>query len=297
LRVLVTGANGMLARAAIEHCRKIGDEVFAYSREQLDIVDREAVSALFERDCPQAVLNCAAYTNVDGAETNSALSFAANSTGVENLALAARAIGAVFITVSTDYVFDGKKTGFYTQADAPNPQGVYGKSKLEGERLAQKANPAAIIVRSGWIFGRGGANFLSVISGLLKEGKSLKAISDQYGTPTYAHHLAARMRDLAALKLPSDALPIFHVTNAGAGASYEGFARKAAELLSLPQALVAGIPGDSLQRPAPRPANSRLACLVSEKLGLEPLPHWEDALRDFLQKESEADTPRLSTNV
>ncbi len=268
----------MVARATAEYCREIGDEVVTKTRQELDISDREAVFGLFESEKFDAAINCAAYTDVDGAETNEEICYAANAFGVENLALASKKIDSAFVTISTDYVFDGANTGFYTQRDTPNPQGVYGKSKLEGEIRARNAYARSIIVRSGWIYGTGGTNFLSVMHELLAEGKQIKAIEDAYGTPTFALDLAKRLRELAALDLPT----IFHVTNSGEGTSYAGFARKVCELKDFDLDLLESASADSLKRPAPRPKSSKLACLFSEKFGLSPLPEWEKALERFL---------------
>lgn len=279
MKIFITGANGMVARAAIEYGALLGDTVSAYTKQQLDIADRDAVFDALEGEKPDAVINCAAYTNVDGAESDEKSCYAANAFGVENLALAAKKVDCAFVTISTDYVFDGAKSGFYTQRDTPNPLSVYGKAKLEGEIRARNAYARSIIVRSGWIFGDGGTNFLSVIDSLLAEEKHLKVISDSYGTPTFAGDLAKRLRELAELDLPG----VFHVTNAGAGTSYEGFARKVCELKEFDGRLLEAVSVNDLNRPAPRPVSSKLACLFSEKLGLAPLQNWEAALAEFLR--------------
>ena len=211
MKILITGANGMVARAAKKHCESIGDEVVALTRQQLDISDRQVVDERFERERFDGVLNCAAYTDVDGAETNREVCYKTNADGVENLALACKKINARFVTISTDYIFDGANTGFYTQRDTPNPLGVYGASKLEGEIRARNVYARSIIVRSGWIYGCDGTNFLSVMHKLLGDGKKIKAIEDSYGTPTFAGDLAKRLRELAELDLPS----VYHVTNSG----------------------------------------------------------------------------------
>lgn len=279
MKVLVTGANGMVAKATIDYCNSIGDEVLALTRQELDISERQTVFDLFEREKPEAVLNCAAYTNVDGAEENEKLCYKANAIGVENLALASKQQNAAFVTISTDYVFDGKKPGFYTQRDTPNPlESVYSKSKFEGELRARNAYARSIIVRSGWIFGEGGTNFLSVLDKLLAEGKAIKAIEDSFGTPTYAGDLARRLRELAELDLPC----VYHVTNTGEGTSYKGFAEKVCEIKNIDANLLEGVSNDSLKRLAPRPANSKLRCLFSKNLGLSPLQNWEKALSEFL---------------
>jgi dTDP-4-dehydrorhamnose reductase len=144
------------------------------------------------------VLNCAAYTDVDGAESNPEAARLANTLGVENLAASSKSVGSRFVTISTDYVFDGENSGFYTEEDIPNPRGVYAITKYEGEVAAARANPESVIVRSGWIYGHGGTNFLSVMHTLLGQGKKIKAIGDAYGTPTFASDLAKRLRELAA---------------------------------------------------------------------------------------------------
>ena len=269
----------MVAQAAANYCRSIGDEVFALTRQELDISDFEAVSEIFESEKFDAVLNCAAYTDVDGAEVNEKICYKVNAEGVGNLALAAKEIDAAFVAISTDYVFDGAKTGFYTQRDTPNPlDSVYSKSKLAGEILARNAYARSIIVRSGWIYGWGGTNFLSVMDRLLRDGKKIKAISDSYGTPTFANDLAKRLRELAELDLPA----IYHATNSGEGTSYKGFAEKICEIKGFDKNLVEGVSSDTLKRPAERPQSSKLKCLFSEKFGLAPLQNWEDALAEFL---------------
>ncbi len=279
MRVLITGANGMVAKAAIRHCQNSGDEVFAYTRQDLDIADGEKVFEIFEKDKPEAVINCAAYTDVDGAETNHSICYDANVLGVENLALGAKKIKSAFVTVSTDYVFDGTKGDFYTQKDTPNPLGFYAETKYQGERVATNHYARSIIVRTGWIYGKGGTNFLSVMHELLADGKNIKAISDSYGTPTYAEDLAVRLRELAMLDLPC----IYHVSNEGEGVSFLEFAKKICEIKGYDSDLIESVSAKNLKRPAPRPIDSRLKCLFSKKFGLKPLPNWEAALKEFLE--------------
>ena len=268
----------MVAKAAIEHCRELGDTVVALTRQELDIGDGETVVETFTREQFDGVINCAAYTDVDGAETNAEVCFRANAVGAENLAAAAKHINAAFVTISTDYVFDGANVGFYTQRDTPNPISLYGKSKLEGEIRARNAYGRSIIVRSGWIYGADGTNFLSVMHKLLADGKSIKTIGDSYGTPTFAGDLAKRLRELVELDLPA----IYHVTNAGGGTSYEGFAREVAEIKGYDRSFIESVSVNDLNRPAPRPVSSKLACLFSQKFGLAPMRDWKQALNDFL---------------
>ena len=277
----------MVARATAEHCRSIGDEVLALSRAEMDISDIRSVRSAVSEIRPDAIINCAAYTNVDGAETEPQAAYAANVLGVENLALAACEVDSRFVTISTDYVFDGSKSGFYTQRDTPKPQGVYAVTKRQGEIAAMQANGRSIIVRTGWIYGEGGTNFLSVMHNLMSEGKSIKAISDSFGTPTFAVDLARRLRELAELDMPA----VFHVANSGPGTSFLGFAEKVCEIGSYDRNLIQPVSKDDLQRPAPRPVSSKIACLLSERFGLEPMPDWQDGLRRFLAVGSKFKVP------
>jgi dTDP-4-dehydrorhamnose reductase len=269
----------MVGRAVCDFCRVSADTVLGYDHRGLDIANADDVLKTLVEGNPDVVINCAAWTDVDGCESDRERAFAANARGPENLANASHKINSVFVTISTDYVFDGTKEGFYTEADQPNPQSVYGLSKLEGERLAQKAYPATIIVRTGFIFGPHGRNFLSTIVERASRGEKINAITDAYGTPTYARDLAVRLRELAQLNHPG----ILHVANAGDGVSYEQFAREAI-LLAGCIGDVKGIEMDSLTRPAPRPRNSRLRCLRCETVGLSPLPDWRNSLKDFVRE-------------
>ncbi len=272
----------MVGRTLCEFCEASGDTVFAYDHGKLDIADAEDVWRTVDQTRPDAVINCAAWTNVDGCESDVERAFAVNARGPENLARASREAKAAFVTISTDYVFDGTKEGFYTQEDAPNPQSVYGRAKLEGERRSVLAYDHSIVVRSGYIFGRGGTNFLSTVVERALKGEKLKVITDTYGTPTYGTDLAERLRQLAELNVPG----IYHVVNSGPGVSFEEFTRKAIALIGNSGAEVEPIASDTLNRPAKRPRNSRLRCLRSEKIGLPPLQNWETALEEFVRSES-----------
>ena len=270
----------MVGRAVCEFCRASGDTVLAYDHCRLDIGSADGVLKTVHKGKPDVVINCAAWTDVDGCERDKERAFAANARGPENLANASQEMNSAFITISTDYVFDGTKEGFYSETDQPNPQSVYGLSKLQGECLARKAYPATILVRCGFVFGPGGSNFLSTIVDRARKGEKIKAISDAYGTPTYSRDLAVRLREFAQLNRPG----IFHVANAGEGVSYEQFARAAILMAGCVGVDVEGIQMDSLKRPAPRPRNSRLRCLNSEVVGLSPLPGWRNSLNDFVRE-------------
>jgi dTDP-4-dehydrorhamnose reductase len=284
LKVLVTGAGGVVGRAVSDHCASEGDEVSAFDHRTLDITDAESVNRAVRAARPEVVINCAAWTDVDGCESDLEHAHQANARGPELLATACRDVDAQLITISTDYVFDGKKDGFYTQQDQPNPLSVYGSSKLEGERRAQLAWGRTTVVRSGYIFGLGGSNFLSTILQRGRRGERLKAISDMTGTPTYARDLARRLRELAQVDSPA----IYHVVNAGSGVSFEEFARQALAFAGIDDRCLQTVSLAELNRRAPRPRNSRLRCLLSEGVGLDQLPNWRDALSHFVASQSQS---------
>ena len=280
MKVLITGAGGLVGRALVEHCRANNDEVFAYDHRSLDIADFGAAETAIGGRLPDAVINCAAWTDVDGCERDPRKTELVNSRGPENLARASRLVNAVFITISTDYVFDGTKLGFYTQRDNPRPISVYGRFKLEGERRSQVAHARTIVVRSGYIFGLGGKNFLSTLVTRARIGERLMTIRDCYGTPTYGRDLAARLRELALKDLPG----VYHVVNSGEGTSFETFAQEALALANCPVDTIQSISMDELDRPAPRPRNTRLRCLLSTAIGLPPLRSWQEAVADFVSE-------------
>ncbi len=276
----------MVGRAVGQVCEAAGDEVIRYGRQELDITKVVNVRAVFESEMPDAVINCAAWTDVDSCELNPQKAQAANTLGPENLAIASSEIGAGFLTISTDYVFDGRKEGFYTQRDTPNPQSVYANTKLAGEILSRKAYARTVVVRTGFIFGVGGRNFLSTAVGRARRGESITAIIDAWGTPTYAKDLANQLRNLILLDHPG----IYHIVNAGDGASYEEFIDLALSYAKLDSRAVARISEKDLRRPAARPRNSRLQCVLSPEVGLKPLPPWRDALLHFVDATSRAES-------
>lgn len=280
MRVLVTGSAGLVGRAVVGHCTAQGEQALGFDHGALDISDPSEVERVFSQARPEVVVNCAAWTDVDGCELDPVRANEVHARGPELLALGCRRLGALLITISTDYVFDGEKDGFYTQRDHPEPKSVYGFSKLAGERLAQAAWARTIVVRTGFVFGVGGKNFLSTVVERARQGERLRAIYDAYGTPTYAPDLARRIYELARMDLPG----LYHVVNRGAGASFEGFAREALETGGIDSGLIERVTLEALKRPAPRPHNSRLRCLLSEAIGLEPLPFWKDAVRDFVAR-------------
>ena len=293
MKAMITGAAGLVGRAVAKDWARAGDQIVGFDHAALDITDEQKVNATIDGERPEILINCAAWTDVDGCELNPERAQRMNARGPDLLARACRRIGALLITISTDYVFDGEKDGFYTQRDQPNPQSAYAVSKFEGERLAQIAWARTIVVRSGYIFGNGGTNFLSSIIERAQRGERLRAINDSYGTPTYAPHLAGRLRQLAQLDLPGT----YHVVNSGEGASFEVFARLALADAGLDTGLIEGVGMRTLTRPAPRPRNSRLRCLLSEAIGLAEMPSWKAGVHDFVASDPAAVTAGASPSL
>ena len=270
-RYLVTGAGGMLGQDLQTALH--GREVTALTRSDLDVTDRDAVLAAVTGH--DVVINAAAYTNVDGAETHEDEALAINGRGVENLAIAARESGATLLTVSTDYVFDGAGDRPYPE-DAPrNPVNAYGRTKAAGEELAIAAHPdGAYIVRTAWLYGSGGPNFAATMLSLAASNPTVSVIDDQLGQPTWTHDLAVRLVELADSDAPAG---VYHGTNAGE-TSWFGFARAIFEVAGLDPERVLPTDSASFVRPAPRPAYSVLGHQGWSRAGLPPLRDWRVAL-------------------
>jgi len=245
--------------------------------DEIDITDRQAVQDRMAAWSPDVLINVAAFTDVDGSEKEQELAFRVNSDGVENLALVCRAMGIHLIQLSTDYVFDGKKQGAYGEADRPNPLGVYGKSKWEGERKARRALPEVCIVRTAWLYGMGGRNFVRAILDQAERKTVLRVVHDQKGSPTSTRDLARALQAVAEKRL----VGIYHVTNQGFCTWFE-FAGKILELSGKSGVEVVPISTAELGRPAMRPANSVLDCMKFQRDTGMILRDWKDALGSYL---------------
>jgi dTDP-4-dehydrorhamnose reductase len=277
--VIITGASGLLGRSAAAQFSNRGWNVVALTRADLDISDDTAVLAIIHRIEPQLVVNCAAATDVDRCEREPAWAYKANEQGPRNLAQACARQRTRLVHVSTDYVFDGDKNGFYTQDDRPNPQSVYARSKLAGELAVAAELDHAYIVRSSWVFGAGGKNFGSRVVEFARNGARLKGVIDQFSIPTYAPDLAARIVEITAKGVHG----LYHVTNTGPTTWME-FARGALDLAGLADIHIEPVTRAELGQPAARPRNSAMRCLLSEKLGFQPLRSWQDALKEFIHQ-------------
>lgn len=279
---LITGAGGLLGRALARKLSASGWRVVPRGHAELDITSEEDVRKGIAQARPDVVINCAATTDVDRCEREPSWAFAVNVSGPGLLARACREADADLVHVSTDYVFDGDKEGFYTQEDEPSPRGVYAASKLEGERAVAREAARFYIIRSSWIFGAGGKNFGSRVVEYARAGAKLKGVVDQVSIPTYAPDLAARIEEV----LEIGAHGLFHVTNTGPATWYE-FARLALDLSGFGEVELEPVKRADLGQDAPRPHNTAMRCLVSEKLGLPPLRHWREALADFVREIAE----------
>lgn len=258
-------------------------EVLGIDIQEADITDRQqAAEAVLSRR-PELVIHTAAFTAVDECEQKPDLAFGVNSDGTRNIALACLDARVPLVYISTDYIFDGTKTEPYVEDDAPNPLSVYGKSKLEGEQQVRKLLSRYWIVRTSWLFGPLGKNFVGAILDRARRGESLRVVDDQVGAPTYTVDLSAALAWTIEKALPG----VYHATNRGWCSWYE-FAREILRQSGLNQVEISPITTEASGRPAPRPRNSRLAHRRFEQEAMNPLPPWQDALRRYLLREGEA---------
>lgn len=278
MKVLVTGAKGQLG-TGLQASAPVGANIVAHDVDTLDITDRAAIEAVFAAEKPKLVLNAAAYTAVDKAESNEALALTVNATAVGNLADAARAHGAKFVHVSTDFVFDGT-SGIPYAPDAPtNPLSAYGRTKLAGERLA---GPDALIVRTAWVYAPTGGNFVRTMLRLMGERPEVRVVADQIGTPTYAPGLAKALWTMAT----GGVTGIHHYTDAGAASWYDFAVAIQEEALSagLLKSAVPVVPISTADYPVPakRPSYSVLDKASTFLVLGGPTPHWRANLRELI---------------
>lgn len=281
MKILVAGRSGQVAQslAALSTPER---EFLALGRPDLDISDRASIDTAIAMHRPAAVINAAAYTAVDKAESEPDLAFAVNETGAGNLAAAAHDAGIPILHISTDYVFAGDKDGFYTEDDPVDPQSVYGQSKLAGERAVAKANPDHVILRTAWVFSPYGSNFLKTMLRLAADRDVVRVVADQWGSPTYAPDIAQGLARVLDKALTSPADPTwrgtFHMTAEGT-CSWADFAeeifRQSAERDG-PTARVERITTAEYPTPAKRPANSRLDNKKFRDVFGFALPAWSD---------------------
>lgn len=282
MRLVLTGAAGMLGQDVLRAARAAGHDAVALSRAELDVTDYAGVEQAIAAAAPDLVINCAAWTDVDGAESEVESALAVNGRAAGNVARAAAASGAWTIHISSDYVFDGTKREPYVESDTARPLSSYGRSKLAGElEVALEAPLRHTIVRSSWLFGAAGPCFPATILRLASEREELTVVDDQVGSPTFTGHLAEALMDLAADTLP---VGLVHLAGTGACSWYE-LARELIDTRGLPCEILRGRTED-LGRPAPRPSYSVLGTERGNEL--PELPGWREGVSEYLAVEVSA---------
>lgn len=277
MRVIVTGAAGMLGRQVVSQYQQRGCQVFPMIRKDLDITDHKSINNAFGEINPQLVVNCAAYTDVDGAENNRDQAFAVNGLAPRLLGIACKKVDASLVQISTDYIFNGISPRPYLISDTPDPLSVYGSSKLLGEMGVRESGCRCYIVRTSWLFGPGGKNFADTILKLAQEKDEIQVVNDQQGSPTYTPDLARGIAGLAA----SEIYGTYHLTNSGITTWY-GFAQKIIQAAGL-KTNIKPCSTNQFPRPAQRPANSALDPFpIAEVMGYAP-PSWEEAVDNYIK--------------
>ena len=294
MKVAITGAAGMLARDLVsvlepdyelllidilDDCADRGHE-FAC----LDLTDEEKITPAIRNSNIKLVFHCAAFTNVDGAEEKSEEAYKANALATLRVACACRDAGIPLVTISTDYVFDGTKEGAYCEFDDTNPASVYGKSKLWSEQLAFHSGAKVAVVRTSWLFGTGGNNFIKTIRRLCSEKDKISVVNDQHGSPTYTVDLAEALAVIGKGLIGGRPYEgVWHVTNSGECTWFE-FAKEIVSRTGS-ETVVTPTTTEKFKRPAPRPRNSVLDNLRWRIEGLPPRRHWTDAFGQYLVQE------------
>ncbi len=286
MRILVTGSSGQLGKDVVKVFQKQGHDVVGYDREQLDITDSDQAMKIVGQYQPEAVIHCAAYTAVDAAETDMDRAYQVNAAGTRNMALAAEEAGAKLVYISTDYVFDGTAEQPYHEYDNTNPQSIYGKSKRAGEVLTQTLSSRYFIVRTSWVYGLHGNNFVKTMLKLGQEKPNLQVVNDQKGSPTYTVDLACFLEEL----VQTEKYGVYHASNSGSCTWYEftqAIFHDAIEFLGTKiRATLEPCSTAQFPRPAARPRNSVMEHVSIRTNGFNDLRDWREGLQDFLQEYS-----------
>jgi dTDP-4-dehydrorhamnose reductase len=286
MKVLITGAKGQLASDLISLLKESGSEVIPYGKDTFDVSVLNRAIKIGKEIKPDVIINCAAYTDVDGCETNIDLAYKVNSLGAKNVAISARKIESKLIHISTDYVFDGKK-GFikdrvplaYTEWDLPNPKAVYGHSKWTGEIFVREQCPNHFVIRTGWLYGAAGQNFVKAVlsksEGLKKDGKPLCIVDDQFGTPTWTKDLAEQILKIMA----TESFGTYHATSQGFCTWYE-FAKEIRKKAGV-KVEIQPCTSENYPTPARRPRNSVLDNWMLRLQDLDFMPDWKESFHVF----------------
>lgn len=278
MRILVTGAEGQLGYDVCRELAARGACCLGVDRQDFDVTDAVETCGYLRKCRPDAVIHCAAYTKVDQAEREPESCWAVNETGAANVAQACLETGAKLLYLSTDYVFDGEKDGYYEVDTPPAPLNVYGRSKLAGERAVRRLLNQVFIVRTSWMFGSHGQNFVKAIFRHAETGDRLQVVADQFGSPTYTRDLAQLLCDMAE----TEKYGVYHAVNEGA-CSWAEFAREIF-CCAGKDVRVEEISSRDYPSPVKRPANSRLSTESLTKAGFDKLPPWRDAVGRYLKQ-------------
>jgi dTDP-4-dehydrorhamnose reductase len=279
MKILVVGCKGMLGTDLMEVLRP-SHEVIGIDRPEIDIGLPDQCFERAREFHPEVIVNAAAFTRVDECETNTSEAFSVNGAGPGNLARAAEITNSLMVHYSTDYIFDGTKSGAYLEEDEPNPQSVYGKSKLLGESLVRQICRNYLILRTSWLFGRNGPNFIRTIVNAAQNDEPLRVVNDQRGSPTYSKDLAAHTLKM----IEASCLGIYHVTNSGSCTWFE-LASEAVEWAGIRNVSITPVSTSEFKRPAARPANSVLANARLEQSGFPLMRSWQAAAREYVLAE------------
>ena len=276
MRILVTGCRGLLGTDLMQRLDQ-NDTVKGVDIDDFDISDLNSALSYILDYRPDIILNCAAYTNADGCESDIETSYKVNALGPRNLAIACNEIDAALLHISTDYIFDGIKGSAYKEDDTPNPLNIYGKTKLAGEEYLRSMCNKYYIVRTQWLFGKHGKNFVKTMLTLAKERNELRVVNDQIGSPTYTPDLAAAITELIKTK----AYGTYHVTNSGTVSWFE-FTNEILKVAGICGVKVIPITTEELNRPALRPKYAPLDNFNWRINGYSPLRSYKEALKDYL---------------
>lgn len=282
MKVLVTGAKGQLGRDVVLLLEKEGHSVLACDRDRMDITNQAQCNEVISSYHPEVVVHCAAYTAVDAAETDIDGAYKVNAVGTRNVTVAAEKAGAKLVYISTDYVFDGNSLNPYQEYDDTNPQSVYGESKRAGELLVQSLSSKWFVVRTSWVYGLYGNNFVKTMLKLGQEKPKLQVVNDQKGSPTYTVDLAGFILEL----MQTEMYGVYHASNSDTCTWYEFTQAIFEEARSVGgifiQAQLEPCTTDQFPRPAPRPRNSVMDHLSIRTNGLADLRSWREGLHDFI---------------
>lgn len=278
MKILVTGVKGQLGYDVLEELKFRKLNASGVDREDFDITDESQTIQYITELCPDAIIHCAAYTAVEKAEDEPSICHAVNADGTKHIAAACRKIGAKLIYISTDYIFGGAGSDLLETDSPKNPLNVYGQSKLRGEEAAFNGCPRCFIVRTSWVFGKNGGNFVKTMLRLGEEKESITVVCDQVGSPTYTPDLAVLLCDMVL----TEKYGVYHAANEGF-CSWAEFAAEIMKQANLPAAVIPVKSADYKSK-AIRPLNSRLSLKSLDAAGFNRLPRWQDALERFLKE-------------